>query len=220
MPAQRKGIKGRLRYGTRIGMAIAVMGGLSPTGTAQGSNLPTRGLAVAVRRVSLDELTTAHPPGAQFARHKAQRSTSSRQQRHQSIKASLREPRHSTAGRRIKDSIQEPATAAAVRHAPKDRNKARRPTWRIVLTIALLTSAILLIALLAVLGRRRRATPAAEDRAVAYMQVRHGHYWQPPDEPTSEKAVDRASAPGPTTVNTPVMTFTRQPRLRRRWPAK
>lgn len=54
--------------------------------------------------------------------------------------------------------------------------------WRIVLPIALITPVVLLIALRIVIQRRRRGRPSAEDRAVAYMQLRHGHYWQPPDE--------------------------------------
>jgi len=50
--------------------------------------------------------------------------------------------------------------------------------------VALVTPAVVVIAVLVAIRRRRRATRSAEDRAVAYMQVRHGHYWQPPDEPT------------------------------------
>jgi hypothetical protein len=72
-------------------------------------------------------------------------------------------------------------------------------SWRIVLTIALIMPGLLLIALLIVVWRRRRATPSAEDRAVAYMQVQHGHYWQPPDEPPSGWPVDPGDRAGPTT---------------------
>jgi hypothetical protein len=200
MPARLHGFKGRLRCGAGIGVAIALVGGLPPTGTAQSSTLPARGPAAAAPRAYLDELTIALPPSAELAR----RLTSSRYL-HQSATVSLREVWHSmAANNRIKDSVHERAWAfLRARRATTDLHKPTRRSRRIVVTIAAITSAFLLIALLIVVRRWRRATPSAEDRAVAYMQVRHGHYWQPPNEPAPERPVDPSDRAGPATGGTP-----------------
>jgi hypothetical protein len=149
-------------------------------------------------RVYLDEPTITHAPGAEPAR----RPTSSPHQQHQSMRTALHEIRHSRAtGCRIKDGAQEHARVLGTRRATKDLHKPADPSWHIGMTIALITSAVVVIALLITLGRRRRATRSAEDRAVAYMQVRHGHYWQPPDEP-AEETHDAGDRAGPTAGRT------------------
>jgi hypothetical protein len=151
MPARLRGFKDRLRYGAGIILAIAVVGGLSPTGTAQGSTQPAHRVAAGAPRAYLDESRIALPPSAELA----------------------------------------------LRNAPASRS------WRIVLSFAPITAAFLLIALLIVIRCRRRVTPSAENRAIAYMRVRHGHYWQPPDEPASRRPTDPGHPAAPTTDDAP-----------------